>query len=66
MGKREGPGSGGKWLRRLASAPGRRTRVTRARAADRRDQATTGPGGQRRGEGRARQRDAALTRDPVA
>jgi hypothetical protein len=42
------------------------TRVTRARAADRRDQATTGPGGQRRGEGRARQRDAALTRDPVA
>jgi hypothetical protein len=34
--------------------------------ADRRDRATAGSGGQRRGAGRARQRDVALTRAPVA
>jgi hypothetical protein len=42
------------------------TRVTRARATDRRDRATAGSDGQRRGVERASQCDAALTRGPVA
>jgi hypothetical protein len=42
------------------------TRVTRARATDRQDQATAGSDGQRRGAERASQCDAALTRGPVA
>jgi hypothetical protein len=38
-------------LRRPTSAPGRWAQATLARAADRRDRATTGPGGQRLGVG---------------
>jgi hypothetical protein len=41
---------------------GGRTRLTQARAADKRDQATAGPGGQRRGASEQGSTTAARTR----
>jgi hypothetical protein len=63
--RKRGPGHGGGWLGRLASAPGRRVRVAElpcdsggwwgaskvTRAADGWDRATAGPGGERLGVG---------------
>jgi hypothetical protein len=59
----EDNGSGGQH-RPLAGGHGQRR--YHATVADRWDRAIAGPGGQRWGAGQARQRDAALTRDPVA
>jgi hypothetical protein len=56
---REGGGHGEKWLGWPALAPGRWTREARTRVAGRRDRATAGPSGQRRGAVRARRHGAA-------
>jgi hypothetical protein len=70
MGEREGNGScgrhgppadgRGRWRCR-ATVAGGGIRVTRVRAADRRDWATAGPGGQRRGAGERGSAVAVLT-----
>jgi hypothetical protein len=63
-GRARGPGRGGGQSRAFPRYSGG-THAARTRMTDKRGRASTGPGGQRRGAGRAGQRDATPTRGPV-